>query len=130
MIWPTSMLACLLTPRLRIPVATRDDPTTFWAQIDVDVLKSASPLWSFPANLRIQGKSSRVLTQLTEAIERSATPDFRATVRKRIEKLTADQKRDFSVSLPWPQIRDGSVRSTRIMCVPRSVERSRRTTSS
>ena len=75
-----------------IPVATRDDPTTFWAQIDVDVLKSASPMWSFPANLRIQGKSSRVLTQLTEAIERSATPDFRATVRKRIEKLTADQK--------------------------------------
>ena len=75
-----------------IPVETRDDPTTFWAQIDVDVLKSASPLWSFPANLRIQGKSSRVLTQLTEAIERSATPDFRATVRKRIEKLTADQK--------------------------------------
>jgi len=75
-----------------IPVATRDDPTTFWAQIDVDVLKSGSPMWSFPANLRIQGKSSRILTQLTDAIKKSATPDFHAAARKRVEKLTAEQK--------------------------------------
>jgi acetolactate synthase I/II/III large subunit len=75
-----------------IPVATRDDPTTFWAQIDVDVLKSGSPMWSCPANLRIQGKSSRILTQLTDAIKKSATPDFHAAARKRVEKLTAEQK--------------------------------------
>jgi acetolactate synthase I/II/III large subunit len=75
-----------------IPVATNDNPTTFWAQIDVDVLKSASPMWSFPANLRIQGRSSRILTQLVEGIKKSATPDFLAAARKRIEKLTAEQK--------------------------------------
>jgi acetolactate synthase I/II/III large subunit len=75
-----------------IPAATRDNPSTFWAQIDVDVLKSASPMWSFPANLRIQGKSSRILTQLTEAIKRTATPDFHAAARKRIEKMTVAQK--------------------------------------
>jgi acetolactate synthase I/II/III large subunit len=75
-----------------IPVVTRDNPNTFWAQIDVDVLKSASPMWSFPANLRIQGKSSRILTQLTEAINRTATPDFHAAARKRIEKMTVAQK--------------------------------------
>jgi acetolactate synthase I/II/III large subunit len=75
-----------------IPAATRNNPSTFWAQIDVDVLKSASPMWSFPANLRIQGKSSRILTQLVEAINKSATPDFRAAARKRIEKLRVEQK--------------------------------------
>jgi acetolactate synthase I/II/III large subunit len=75
-----------------IPVATRDNPNTFWAQIDVDVLKSASPMWSFPANLRIQGKSSRILTQLTEAINKTAAPDFHAAARKRIEKMTVAQK--------------------------------------
>jgi len=75
-----------------IPVTTRDNPTTFWAQIDVDVLKSASPMWSFPANLRIQGKSSRILTQLVEAIKKSATPEFYSAARKRIEKLTIAQK--------------------------------------
>src|SRR5262249_37564602 len=69
------------------PAATRNNPSTFWAQIDVDVLKSASPMWSFPANLRIQGKSSRILTQLVEAINKSAKPDFHAAARKRIEKL-------------------------------------------
>lgn len=73
-----------------IPVATRDNPAIFWAQIDIDVLKSASPMWSFPANLRIQGKSSRVLTQLCESIEKSATPAFRAAAAKRIERLTAE----------------------------------------
>jgi acetolactate synthase-1/2/3 large subunit len=75
-----------------IPVATRDNPNTFWAQIDVDVLKSASPIWSFPANLRIQGKSSRVLTQLAESIRKSATPGFKAAAAKRVERLTAEQE--------------------------------------
>jgi acetolactate synthase-1/2/3 large subunit len=36
-----------------LPINTRENPSTFWAQIDVDVLKSASPMWTFPANLRI-----------------------------------------------------------------------------
>src|SRR5262249_32489301 len=49
-------------------------------------------MWSFPANLRIQGKSSRILTQLVEAIKKSATPDFHAAARERIEKLTIAQK--------------------------------------
>src|SRR5262249_7284793 len=75
-----------------IPVATRDNSNSFWAQIDVDVLKSASPMWSFPAHLRIQGKSSRILTQLVETIKKSATPDFHTAAGKRIEKLTVEQK--------------------------------------
>ena len=28
---------------------------SFWAHIDVDTLKSASPMWTFPGNLRMQG---------------------------------------------------------------------------
>ena len=69
-----------------IPVATSDNPSTFWAQIDVDVLKSASPMWSFPANLRIQGRSSRILTQLLAALQKSAKPDFIAAAAKRVEQ--------------------------------------------
>jgi acetolactate synthase I/II/III large subunit len=63
-----------------IPLVTTDNPSTFWAQIDIDVLKSHSPMWSFPANLRIQGRSSRVLTQLLAALQSAATPDFIAAV--------------------------------------------------
>src|SRR5262249_56549265 len=64
----------------------------FWAQIYVDVIKMASPMWSFPANLRIQGKSSRILTQLVEAINKSARPEFHTAAKKRIEKLRVEQK--------------------------------------
>jgi acetolactate synthase-1/2/3 large subunit len=42
--------------------------------------------------LRIQGKSSRILTQLVEAIRKSATPDFHAAARKRVERLTIAQR--------------------------------------
>ena len=76
-----------------IPIATRDNPSTFWAQIDVDVLKSASPMWSFPANLRIQGRSSRVLTQLLEALQKLAKPEFVAAAARRVERLTAEQSK-------------------------------------
>src|SRR5262249_40647703 len=72
-----------------IPVATRDLWRTQWACM---WSKSAPKWWSFPANLRIQGKSSRILTRLVEAIKKSATPDFHAAARKRIEKLTTPQK--------------------------------------
>ena len=75
-----------------IPVATSDNPSTFWAQIDVDVLKSASPMWSFPANLRIQGRSSRILTQLLAALQKSAKPDFIAAAAQRVEHLTVEQR--------------------------------------
>jgi acetolactate synthase I/II/III large subunit len=76
-----------------IPVATRDNPSTFWAHIDVDVLKSASPMWSFPANLRIQGKSSRVLRQLLAVLQRSATTDFATAAAARVERLTAEHRK-------------------------------------
>jgi acetolactate synthase-1/2/3 large subunit len=76
-----------------IPIATPDNPSTFWAQIDVDVLKSGSPMWSFPANLRIQGRSSRVLTQLLAALQRLAKPDFLAAAAARVERLTVEQRK-------------------------------------
>ena len=74
-----------------IPLTTREDDSTFWAQVDVDVLKHASPMWSFPANLRIQGKSSRILTQLLSALQRIAGPAFLAEAAARIQRLTAEQ---------------------------------------
>ena len=82
-----------------IPAATKDNPSTFWAQIDVDVLKSASPIWSFPGQLRIQGRSSRILGQLLEILEARATPAFRVAAAKRVELLTREQEarlRDYA----------------------------------
>src|SRR5262249_37939413 len=51
------------------PRDTRPNDKTFWAQIDVDVIKGGSPMWSFPSNLRLQGNSGRIIEQLLEAVK-------------------------------------------------------------
>ncbi len=76
-----------------IPRYTAPGSSTFWAQIDVDVLKTASPMWSFPGNLRLQGDSARILEMLLARLEAIATPQFRdeaAARRKALETVRAD----------------------------------------
>ena len=73
-----------------IPRDTPENPVTFWAQIDVDVVKQGFPMWNFAASLRIQGASRRVLVQLVDALKAKATPAFRAAAAKRVEALAAE----------------------------------------
>lgn len=75
-----------------IPKDTPDNPATFWAHIDVDVIKQAFPMWGFPANLRIQGDSARILAQLIEAIVTRASPALRADVTKRVEAFGRERE--------------------------------------
>ena len=62
---------------------------SFWAHIDIDVLKPASPMWSFPGNLRMQGASSRILAQVLEELKAKATPKFKQAAGARMEQLKA-----------------------------------------
>jgi acetolactate synthase-1/2/3 large subunit len=64
---------------------------SFWAHIDVDTLKSASPMWTFPGNLRMQGDSGVILGQLLEALKTKATPKFKDAAQKRVAALTAER---------------------------------------
>ncbi len=73
-----------------IPKDTPENPSTWWAHIDVDVVKQAFPMWGFPNNLRIAGDSRRILAQLLEEIEARATPDFRAAAAKRVAALAGE----------------------------------------
>lgn len=75
-----------------LPSVFKDNPDTYWAHIDVDVLKADSPMWPFPANLRLQGRSSRVLAQLVEAIRKKVSSPFEAIASKRFEALRVAQK--------------------------------------
>jgi acetolactate synthase-1/2/3 large subunit len=63
----------------------RENPATFWAQIDVDPVKKDIPLWDFPADLRIQGAAARVLVQLVAAVKARASDATRSRARQRIE---------------------------------------------
>jgi acetolactate synthase-1/2/3 large subunit len=75
-----------------IPKETAENPATFWTHIDVDVIKERFPMWGFPANLRIQGDSVRILGQIIEAIEARASPAFRATVAQRVEAFAEEHR--------------------------------------
>ncbi|OVZ60292.1 acetolactate synthase [Pigmentiphaga sp. NML080357] len=70
----------------------RPHARTFWAQVDVDALKAASPMWSFPANARIQGDSARILEQLAEALEARSTPAFAGAVDARNARIAAENE--------------------------------------
>lgn len=63
----------------------------FWAHIDIDTLKAASPMWTFPGNLRMQGDSGRILGQLLEALKAKATPAFKEAAQKRVAAYTAER---------------------------------------
>jgi acetolactate synthase-1/2/3 large subunit len=53
-----------------IPKYTRHREDSVWAQVDIDVNKRDIPMWGFPAHLRAEADSTRVLAQLIEAVQR------------------------------------------------------------
>ncbi len=59
-----------------IPMATRDNPATFWAQIDVDVLKSASPMWSFLRACASRARAAASSSNCSQPCRKSAMPEF------------------------------------------------------
>jgi acetolactate synthase-1/2/3 large subunit len=68
-------------------------PETFWAQIDLDVMKSNSPMWSFPCQLRLQGNSARILDQVLEALRARATPAYESQATVRLAAIDAERER-------------------------------------
>src|SRR5262249_49273069 len=74
------------------PSDVQPKPNSFWAHIDVDILKPASPMWTFPGNLRMQGDSGHILTQLLDELKAKATPAFKQKAAARVEQLKAEHK--------------------------------------
>ena len=84
-----------------IPKTTRVNPNAYWAQLDVDAIKRDIPMWGFPLNARIEGDSVRLIVQLIEIIESSATPEFKtkAAARGLAFKTAHAQNRQKAASL-------------------------------
>ncbi|RUT34684.1 thiamine pyrophosphate-requiring protein [Arsenicitalea aurantiaca] len=74
-----------------MPSQQRPNPDTYWAHIDVDVLKPSSPIWSFPADRRLEGNSARILGQLIDYIEERADAGLRAAAAARVETIRAER---------------------------------------
>ena len=84
-----------------IPKTTRVNPNAYWAQLDVDAIKRDIPMWGFPLNARIEGDSVRLIAQLIEIIENSATPEFKtkAAARGLALKTAHQQNKQRAASL-------------------------------
>jgi acetolactate synthase-1/2/3 large subunit len=79
-----------------IPRDTAPHPDAYWAHIDIDTIKKSIPMWSFPAQERIEADAGQVLEQLIEAIGSMATAQFKAAAAARwsaMEKLFAARKK-------------------------------------
>src|SRR6266704_89101 len=73
-----------------IPTQTKENPQTWWAHIDVDVVKECFPIWGFASNARVQGDSVLILRQLLEALKAKAPPAFRDAAAKRVEAMRGE----------------------------------------
>lgn len=72
-----------------IPRDTAPHPDAYWAHIDIDTVKKAIPMWSFPAQERIEADAGQVLEQLAAALESMATPASRAAAAARWKAMEA-----------------------------------------
>jgi acetolactate synthase I/II/III large subunit len=73
------------------PSEVQPGENTFWAHIDVDILKPASPMWTFPGNLRMQGDSARILEQVLDELKAEATPRFRQSAQARLARIATER---------------------------------------
>jgi acetolactate synthase-1/2/3 large subunit len=55
-----------------------------WLHVDADPVKSGLPMWSFPAELRVQADAATLLAQLIEAVRARADDAFHARIAARI----------------------------------------------
>jgi acetolactate synthase-1/2/3 large subunit len=72
------------------PSDVQPDPGAFWAHIDIDILKPASPMWTFPGNLRLQGEAAQILEQLLAELKKKATPQFAKAAAARVAQLRGE----------------------------------------
>src|SRR5258705_2322755 len=67
-----------------VPQAAKRASAIKWIQIDLDPLKADFPMWGFATDMRIQGDSAVILSQVLEAVEARADDAYRKRVTARI----------------------------------------------
>ncbi len=73
-----------------IPRDTAPHPDAYWAHIDIDVVKKSIPMWSFPAQERIEANAGQVLEQLAEAVAAMADAGFKSAAAARWKAMEGE----------------------------------------
>ena len=72
-----------------IPKDMPENPSTWWAHVDVDPEKRAIPMWTFPANLRLQGDSCGFYADLLAVLTARADAGFKARIAWMLGQMAA-----------------------------------------
>ena len=75
-----------------IPSDMPDNPATWWAHVDVDAEKRNFPMWTFPGNLRLQGDSHRILSDLLAALKARADEGFKTRAAARVARMAEEAR--------------------------------------
>lgn len=75
-----------------IPQVTVPNVAAHWIQIDVDAFKRDIPMWSFPADERIEADCAAVLEQVLAAVSTRADDAFRRKVALRKSSWVSDNR--------------------------------------
>ena len=95
----TRISACWSTSTCRGSHATRGNRRQlFWAQIDVDVMKSGSPMWSFPSQSAAAGQQRTHPRAIARSVRQKASPAFRQAASARARSWRRQDKRDQRVA--------------------------------
>jgi len=73
-----------------IPRDMPENPSTWWAHVDLDAEKRAFPMWTFPANLRLQGDSHRFLVDLLAVLKARADAGFKERAAERVKAMAEE----------------------------------------
>ena len=68
-----------------MPRDTEENPDSFWIHIDVDVMKRDIPIWGFPGNMKVEGDSYVILSQLLEVLKSKMSDTHAQKAKKRLE---------------------------------------------
>ena len=96
-----------------IPSQTPDNPKTWWAHLDVDAEKRGFPMYSFPANVRLQGDSYRMLSDLLATLKVKADASFRTKAAARVAAMAGELKarREQAVKQAADKGKEGEINS-------------------
>ena len=75
-----------------LPVTAEPGPDTKIIHIDIDPIKQDIPTWSFPADIRVEADSSKMLPELTGIIRQQITPERKEAVQSRIQQLQSQHQ--------------------------------------
>ena len=75
------------------PTQVKPGPEAKIIHIDIDPVKTAIPMYAFPADIRLEADSSKAIPVLTKMVRRKLTPEREAIIGARFRKIQEENRK-------------------------------------